>query len=97
MSHFVLLVWYLPLRCKQISYLGWGRESCFSAIVNSLFCCFCSRSLLFLWMLGKGCVILLWLLPGLPYNYYKCCTVPIQVQCEYYGILSIHAPSFLND
>ena len=41
-----------------------------SAIVYLLVCGFGLRGFLFLWVLGMGCVILVWHSLSLPYNYF---------------------------
>ena len=45
------------------------RESCSSAVDYSYFYYFCSKEPLFLYVLGKGYVILLWHCLCFPYNY----------------------------
>ena len=52
----------------QLTRLGKKRAG-FSAIENSYFCCFCLKEYLLLWVIGKGCDILLWHSMDLPYNY----------------------------
>ena len=46
------------------------ERAVFSGIDYSYFCCFSLKEFLFLWMLWKGCVVLLWHSMGLSYNYF---------------------------
>ena len=54
---------------SKFYYLGWKRERGLVFLV--LFVVTVRRTFLFLWVLGKVCVILFWHSLGLPYKYFE--------------------------
>ena len=69
MSYFILPSYYLNVRFSRLITSVGEQRAGFSAIDYSYFCCFCLEEFLFLCVLGKGCIILLWHSLGLPFNY----------------------------
>ena len=60
MSYFVFCCYLFIYILWQINYLGWGRESCFSAIILLNYRVSVRRASLFHLVLGIGFVISLW-------------------------------------
>ena len=61
------VVYYLNVNFSSLMNSVGEERAGFSDIDYSYFCCLFSKE--FLFVLGKGCVILLWNFLGLPYNY----------------------------
>ena len=63
----------IGLKGLQIHDLGWERERA-GFVVFRNFVVSVRTSFFFLWMLGKGCIVLLWHALGLPYKCLGMCS-----------------------
>ena len=72
-----MLVIYMQAVADQLPRLG-KRESKF--VCNYVVSV--RKGFLFLWVLGMGCIILLWPSLSLPYNYFKSVIIPLATSVD---------------